>query len=125
MTKFTRQLSTAMRLVDKFGVACTWKNFPPEAGSTPEFPSQGDAFDHAVMIAFIPLSRESDFTYRNEYLLGGGVPAQFFGYMGGDYPFTPNNGDQIMRPDGTLMTLVWQNVIQPDLVPLAYELAFT
>lgn len=125
MTKFARQLSTAMRLVNKFGVAVTWINFPPADGPEPEYPSQGAGVEHpGTIIAFVPLSRESEFTYRNEIALAGGIQPKFFGYMAGGLPFTPTNGDQMETADGRVMTLVWQNVTGPDLTDIVYELAF-
>lgn len=105
MGVFDRQTATALRLIDRYGAAVTWRKFITPDDDNPADPTDPAEEDHPVKIAFFTNNELSLFTTLSS-LLGTEVPnGKMYGIMG-HVDFIPQLTDLIVgSPFGDLRLL--------------------
>jgi hypothetical protein len=120
MAHFDRQIETALRLIQKNGQACTWRQpqRTAEVGQ-PWKETEGAPLEHNVFIVFLPVTKEMrEFVHylrgNNEVKVGS-----VLGLMGA-VGFNPGANDAVIR-DGVTLQI---NSIDP-LAPNGQNILFT
>lgn len=101
---FERAAATAVRLIDKYGQACTWRQIAASGGTAAK-PGSTVPTDYPCTIVFLNHKREQLLSALSMIVGSGDIPSGgILGLMSGDVGFTPTLKDIVFRSAHPLVT---------------------